>query len=187
MGSQQDILEKVIAFADEAHGGQMRKYTPDRYIVHPVRVMEICRQYTDDLAILSAAILHDVLEDTPVTREAIYSFLSEIMGTEDAQRTLGFVVELTDVYVKKDYPRWNRKQRKMLEAERLSNISSGAQLIKYADILDNSKEIAAQDRGFAPRFLKECRGLLACMDRGDERLRGKATAKVESELIGLKR
>jgi (p)ppGpp synthase/HD superfamily hydrolase len=30
--------------------------------------MEICSQYTNDIMILAAALLHDVLEDTPVTR-----------------------------------------------------------------------------------------------------------------------
>lgn len=28
------LLKPIIAFADEAHGEQTRKYTPDRYIVH---------------------------------------------------------------------------------------------------------------------------------------------------------
>ncbi|MGN6567929.1 MAG: hypothetical protein ACTHJ0_08255 [Flavipsychrobacter sp.] len=41
--SLQAKLEEVIAFADKAHGSQMRKYTPERYIVHPIRVMELCR------------------------------------------------------------------------------------------------------------------------------------------------
>jgi len=60
------VLEQVKDFADKAHGDQLRKYTPDRYIVHPMRVMLICQEYTDDSQILAAALLHDVLEDTPV-------------------------------------------------------------------------------------------------------------------------
>ena len=34
----EDILLKVKDFADRAHGEQMRKYTPERYIVHPERL-----------------------------------------------------------------------------------------------------------------------------------------------------
>ena len=60
-------LEKIRHFADQAHGGQLRKYTPERYIVHPVRVMETLKKYTDDLTVLAAALLHDVLEDTTTT------------------------------------------------------------------------------------------------------------------------
>ena len=51
-----ETLEKVKQYADEAHGSQMRKYTPQRYIVHPIEVMEICSEYTNDLCILAAAL-----------------------------------------------------------------------------------------------------------------------------------
>ncbi|MBD0255325.1 MAG: metal-dependent phosphohydrolase, partial [Cytophagales bacterium] len=50
-------LTTITAFADRAHGQQMRRYTPERYIVHPVRVMELCREYTTDEAVLAAALL----------------------------------------------------------------------------------------------------------------------------------
>jgi len=36
------LLKLVKEFADGAHGGQQRRYTKERYIVHPVRVMELC-------------------------------------------------------------------------------------------------------------------------------------------------
>jgi (p)ppGpp synthase/HD superfamily hydrolase len=62
---QEKILAAITDFADIAHGSQMRKYTPERYIVHPARVMRLCQEYTDDVTVLAAALLHDVLEDTP--------------------------------------------------------------------------------------------------------------------------
>lgn len=37
-----EIINKIIEFADKAHGDQTRKYTSDKYIVHPIRVMETC-------------------------------------------------------------------------------------------------------------------------------------------------
>ena len=98
------ILEKVKVFADQAHGDQRRKYSNERYIFHPLRVMENCRNYTDDMAVLAAALLHDVLEDTKVTREEMDNFLREIMPEVMAARTLDLVIELTDVYTKKNYP-----------------------------------------------------------------------------------
>lgn len=54
------ILEQIKAYADTAHGEQLRKYSPDRYIVHPVRVMETCKQYTNSLPVLAAALLQSI-------------------------------------------------------------------------------------------------------------------------------
>lgn len=176
------ILQQVRDFADRAHGDQKRKYTPERYIVHPVRVMEICRQYTSSLPVLSAALLHDVLEDTPVTKGEIYDFLSTIMSREDAMQTIELVVELTDVYIKKVYPQWNRKKRKEKESERIALTSPDAQTIKYADIIDNSKEIVQYDEDFGPKFLNECGNLLRQINKGNPDLYKLAIETVEQNL-----
>jgi (p)ppGpp synthase/HD superfamily hydrolase len=143
------LLEQVKEFADKAHGDQTRKYTPERYIVHPVRVMKHCQQYTSSTSVLAAALLHDVLEDTSVTQEELLNFLHTIMNETDAVQTLKLVVELTDVYTKTSYPGWNRKKRKQKEASRIEQTSPEAQTIKYADIIDNCKEITIQDPEFA--------------------------------------
>src|SRR3954454_23071399 len=112
------ILEEIKDFADRAHGNQMRRYTPERYIVHPIRVMKTCKEYTNDITILAAALLHDVLEDTPVTKKELLAFLLKLMSEENAKRTVQLVEELTDIYIKENYPTWNRKKRKIKEAER---------------------------------------------------------------------
>ncbi len=90
-------LEKIKGFAEKAHGQQRRKYSDERYISHPIRVMEMCAQYTDDDGMLAAALLHDVLEDTSVTEKEMREFLHGVMLPETADRTLEMVVELTDV------------------------------------------------------------------------------------------
>src|SRR5437762_11401952 len=123
----EEILEQIKDFADKAHGEQTRKYTPDRYIVHPVRVMNICKEYTNDISVLAAALLHDVLEDTTATKDEIKNFLLKLLDKQQAEKTVKLVEELTDVYIKKDYPQWNRRKRKEKEAERLSATSSEAQ------------------------------------------------------------
>ncbi len=64
--------ERAIAAAVEAHQGQVRK--GDRqmpYIVHPVTVGLILSRYTDDEDTIIAGLLHDVLEDTHLSEEAI--------------------------------------------------------------------------------------------------------------------
>src|SRR5690606_244278 len=174
------VLEKVKDFADKAHGDQKRKYTPDRYIVHPIRVMLICKEYTDDTNILAAALLHDVLEDTAVDKEEMKNFLMQNMEPGNAITTLNYVSEPTDVYTKEDYPKFNRKKRKGLELERLEKTSAEAQTIKYADIIDNCLEIVDHDRSFAPVFLSECKTILKKLDKGNKILYERALITVDN-------
>ena len=182
----EDVLEKIKDFADRAHGDQKRKYTPDRYIVHPVRVMNICREYTNDISVLAAALLHDVLEDTPTTKTEIENFLLGLMNAKQTEKTIKLVEELTDVYIKKDYPQWNRNERKEKEIERLSAISPEAQTIKYADIIDNSVEIVDHDRDFAAVYLNEGKNILEKINKGDSKLHQRAEETVENAIRLLK-
>lgn len=57
-------LERAIQIAVNAHAGQTDK-AGQPYILHPLRLM--CRVRTDEERM--AAVLHDVMEDTPVTAE----------------------------------------------------------------------------------------------------------------------
>ena len=172
--SKHKILKYIRSFADQSHGTQVRKYTGDRYIVHPVRVMEMVREYNDDIAVLAAALLHDVLEDTSVSQSEMRGALLQVLEPEQAGKIVELVVELTDIFIKEDYPRLNRKRRKEKEAERLRGASPEAQSIKYADIIDNVKDIAAQDMDFAKIFVREAKRMLMVMDSGDPQLRQKA-------------
>ena len=180
------ILSHIREFADSAHGTQTRKYTPERYIVHPVRVMETLQHYNVGLPVLAAALLHDVLEDTAVRNYELVLFLNTIMDNADAEETVSLVEELTDVYVKSDYPQWNRKQRKIKELERIAKTSPMAQTIKYADIIDNTHEITLKDPGFAPRYLRECMQILQVADKGNKDLYKIAREKIEDGLYKIK-
>ena len=177
-------LESVKQFADQAHGEQRRKFSDERYIVHPIRVMETCTSYTDDECILAAALLHDVLEDTKVTAEEMERFLMEIMSPIAAARTVELVVELTDIYTKKKYPALNRRARKSKESERLAGISSDAQTIKYADIIDNATNIFVNDPDFAVVFLQEGKRVLLRMEKGDTELQDRAI-KIVNDCLEL--
>ena len=180
------ILKKIIAFADNAHGDQKRKYADERYIVHPVRVMKICKELNYSVPVLAAALLHDVLEDTDTTPQEIKDFLLTVMDERNAKHTLALVIELTDVYTRSNYPRLNRRKRKAREAIRLENTSAEAQTIKYADIIDNAKEIVEYDPDFAPVFLKECKVLVNKMTKGNQQLREQAIKILEDEMEHLK-
>ena len=181
----EEILDKIAAFADRAHGDQKRKYADEKYIEHPWRVMNICRNYGYPLPVLAAALLHDVLEDTDTTPHEIKEFLLTVMNEQKTRHTLDLVNELTDIYTKARYPGLNRRKRKAREADRLEKTSSEAQTIKYADIIDNSKEIGEHDADFAPVFLRECRTLLNRMTRGNKQLREEAIEILEKEMEHL--
>lgn len=180
------ILEQIKDLADKSHGEQMRRYAPDRYIVHPARIMEICKEYTNDICVLAAALLHDVLEDTPVTKDEIKNFLMTVMSPEQATKTVQLVDELTDIYIKANFPYWNRRKRKNKEAERLEKATAEAQTIKYADIIDNAPEIAEMDPDFAKRFLPEYRALLRKISKGNPELYKRAIETVNNCITDFK-
>jgi (p)ppGpp synthase/HD superfamily hydrolase len=179
MMSKAEILEYVKEFADKAHGTQVRKYSGERYIVHPLRVMEIVRQYNDDLPVLAAALLHDVLEDTSTTSAGIEAALLHVMDKQQVASTLRRVIELTDVFIRKEYPRLKRRTRKEKEAHRLSSVSPEAQTVKYADIMDNVTDIAREDTDFAKVYISEAMKMLKVMDAGHPALRERALAVVD--------
>ena len=71
-------VEKAYVFAKNAHGSQKR-YTGEAYITHPVAVAFILAHMRMDPQTLIAALLHDVIEDTPVKApEMIENFGQEV-------------------------------------------------------------------------------------------------------------
>ena len=59
------MINKAIQFAVTAHAGQFRKGTTTPFILHPLEVGVIVSTLTSDEEIISAAILHDTVEDCP--------------------------------------------------------------------------------------------------------------------------
>jgi (p)ppGpp synthase/HD superfamily hydrolase len=170
MSNLPDLVERALAFATEAHGrvGQVRKYTGEPYIDHPVEVMGIVRtaaHHTD--VMLAAALLHDTIEDTLVTR---YDVEREF-GSDVAD----MVIELTDQCTE-----GNRAQRKAAEAVRLSTISAEAQTVKLADLISNSASIVEHDPEFARVYLREKKQILEVMTAGDPELYARALAQLDA-------
>lgn len=63
-------IEKACEFSADAHDGQTRQ-SGEAYISHPVAVAEILGEMRMDSRTIVAAILHDVVEDTPITLDQI--------------------------------------------------------------------------------------------------------------------
>lgn len=134
-------------FANEAHEGQVRRYTHEPYFNHVYSVAQRLKEFTDDEEMIAAALLHDTVEDTEVTIEDIY----EIFGIAIAE----MVYDLTDHFTKENYPKLNREKRKFLEAKRMGRTSSKTKLIKLCDLADNTSSIVEHDPGFARVYFKE--------------------------------
>lgn len=165
-----EVIQHVINYSKTAHKAQLRKYTNDPYIRHPISVARMVSNLQGSLEMVLASILHDVIEDTHISSDELFEFLDTTEGIthKEAIKTHNMVVELTDVYTKKNYPHLNRKARKELEATRLGNISEEAKIIKKCDIHDNKISIMQHDPGFYKVFAEETSKALECMGYNDK-------------------
>jgi (p)ppGpp synthase/HD superfamily hydrolase len=157
------LVQRAKDYAAEAHEGQERKYTGVPYIIHPIEVMGIVMSVEHDDAMLAAALLHDVVEDTDVTIEEVEAEF----GTDVA----GLVSDLTDVSNPED---GNRKLRKALDREHSAKSSARAQTIKLADLISNSMDIVKHDPTFAKLYMQEKLLLLGVLTRGNQILLARA-------------
>jgi (p)ppGpp synthase/HD superfamily hydrolase len=166
-----NTAEHARIFATAAHAavGQLRKYTNEPYIVHPAEVVSIVRSVPHTEAMLAAAWLHDVVEDTGVTIETVRA--------EFGEEVADLVSWLTDVSRPED---GNRAHRKARDREHTAAAPAEAQTVKLADLISNTRSIVAHDPKFAVTYLEEKRALLAVMTRGDAGLHAQA-----SELVNI--
>jgi len=120
----------VIHFSAVKHRDQRRRDQPrSPYINHPLEVARLLWEIggVRDAATLTAAILHDTLEDTNTTPDEI----RDVFGDE----VLGLVQEMTD---DRSLPKQRRKQ---LQIEHAPHISPKAKLIKLADKISNVNDL----------------------------------------------
>ena len=83
------VVERAYRLAAEAHG-QQRRLSGELYISHPVAVACILVELGMDSESVAAGLLHDVVEDTPVTLEQVRrEFGDEIAGLTDGVTKLG--------------------------------------------------------------------------------------------------
>ena len=74
--SELEMIDKAYKFAKEAHKDQKRK-SGEPYIIHPLHTALILADLELDKESIMAALLHDVMEDTSVTREDMISAFGE--------------------------------------------------------------------------------------------------------------
>ena len=123
-----NMIDKAIEFATKAHEGQFRKGTKRPYIVHPIEVGDIVSTMTKDEEVISAAVLHDTIEDCEgVTQRILAQEFSERVAymvareSEDKSRT------------------W--MERKRATIEHIRTAPREVQMIGLADKLSNMRDI----------------------------------------------
>lgn len=74
------LYEEALKLAVRAHQGQVRKHDGSPYIIHPIMVAHIVAKAGFDETVVAAALVHDVLEDTHVSREELRSVLGDTVA-----------------------------------------------------------------------------------------------------------
>lgn len=166
--------------AKDSHFGQVRKYTGEPYIVHPVAVAIILYNFLQAKAtyqMICACLLHDVPEDTEVSLNT----LAKLFDKE----TVHMVAGLTSA--SKWLVGFNRNKRKAIDKAFLKTTDWQTQSIKCADIIHNTESIVQHDRGFAVTYLKEKKDLIPVLSLADTKILDRVYQIVESgcEEIGI--
>lgn len=131
---QVDLLKQAYIVARDAHEGQMRS-SGEPYITHPVAVAHNLAKMNLDHETLMAALLHDVIEDTPVTKDE----LAELFGHT--------VAELVEGVSKLDKLKFDNKEEMQAENFRKMILAMVQDirviLIKLADRTHNMRTLGA--------------------------------------------
>ena len=128
MKADSSMIFSAIEYAARAHRNHFRKGTKIPYIIHPLSVAKILIDYECREALVVADILHDTVEDTPVTAEDIRtSFGAEVAG----------LVASASEPDKSDT--WENRKRHTIE--HLKTAPMDVLLLTCADKLDNIRSI----------------------------------------------
>ena len=128
-----DLFDKAICYATEAHAGMKRKGTETPYIVHPMESVAVVATMTNEPAVLAAAVLHDVVEDTKRTLGEIRAEFGNIVAGLVASESENKREELPSAIT------W--KMRKQETLEHLAHASKEAKMIALGDKLSNIRAI----------------------------------------------
>ncbi len=174
-----DLVDAAYVMAMQAHGPQRRE-NGDPYITHPVAVADILAGYKLDVSSIVTALLHDTIEDTPVTVAEI----ERRFGRQVATLVDG-VTKLTRLELQSDRTKQAENFRKLVLA-----ISRDIRvlLVKLADRLHNMRTlhfVAKVER--RQRIARETMDIYAPlaerigMDRIKTELQSRAFAELEPE------
>jgi GTP pyrophosphokinase len=140
------LVERAFAFSEHAHQGQFRK-SGDPYISHPLAVASILSQWRLDAQGLAAALLHDVMEDTSVTKTEIETSFGKL------------VADMVDGVSKLDQIEFQSREDQQAESFRKMLLAMAQDvrviLIKLADRLHNMRTLDAMAAEHRERIARE--------------------------------
>lgn len=140
------LVEKAYQFSKSAHEGQFRK-SGEAYISHPVAVAKLLAKWHLDAHALMAALLHDVVEDTPATKQEV----GDLFGKP--------VAELVDGVSKLDRIEFQTEAHAQAENFRKMLLAMARDvrviLIKLADRLHNMRTLDSMPSEKRKRIAKE--------------------------------
>ena len=126
-------LERALEFAINAYEGQVRKGTNIPYIVHPLETAYIVDKLTDDMDVVAAAVLHDVVEDAGVTIKE----LKELFG----ERVARFVESVSEDRNDNEDPNITWKERKIKAITEINRAPKEVKIVAMGDKLSNMRAI----------------------------------------------
>ena len=128
------LLDDAINFATKAHAGVSRKGKTRPYILHPLEAMNIASTLTEDEEVLAAAVLHDTVEDTDVTKAdikaAFGSRVADLVAAESEDKREDLPAEST----------WETRKQETIKA--LKTASRDIKTICLGDKLSNLRELS---------------------------------------------
>ncbi|MBR6279877.1 MAG: bifunctional (p)ppGpp synthetase/guanosine-3',5'-bis(diphosphate) 3'-pyrophosphohydrolase, partial [Bacteroidales bacterium] len=154
--SELDVVQKAFDFANVAHRN-VRRRSGEPYILHPIQVAKIV---VDDIGLgyksISAALLHDVVEDTDYTTEDIRNLFGDKIAT-----LVDGLTKIKTVLDNEDKSRSNVLYSESLQAENFKRIlltlndDVRVVLIKLADRLHNCRTIEFMPEHKRDKILSE--------------------------------
>jgi GTP pyrophosphokinase len=139
-------IKEAFRFSDQAHLGQFRK-SGEPYITHPIAVAKTLAEWKLDAAAIQAALLHDVIEDSPATK------------AELAEKFGATVADLVDGVSKLDRLSFESFEDAQAESFRKMLLAMARDvrviLIKLADRLHNVRTLDAMASDKRRRIARE--------------------------------
>ncbi|MDX2495459.1 MAG: HD domain-containing protein [Desulfuromusa sp.] len=128
-----DRVEQALNLARSSHQGQVRK-SGEPYIFHPLRVTHLAARHWMDFPSIIAALLHDVVEDTPVTLEDV----REKYGEEVAHLVDGLTKVTSEIMTREDLKKETYKKTLLVAIDDIRVLC-----LKFWDRIDNLLTIDA--------------------------------------------
>ncbi len=171
--AQVERVREAYEFGAERHQGQKR-LSGEPYITHPVAVADILADLKLDADTLVAAILHDVIEDTPTAKAEIASIFGQV------------VAELVDGVSKLDQIQFKNREEAQAESFRKMLLAMVRDIrvimVKLADRMHNMRTLGVMPPVKRRRIARETLEIYAPIA---ERL-GLYTVKLELEDLGFR-